>query len=154
MYVMNHKKNPKNLNLRKRIIFQIETNKKSPSVIIFVCKCVCTHTHTDTHTHTHTFKNILLYITQRESGVHSQVESNQRLKKWYLIPPCSTLSTIRYVSRVKWSNPGKGVMPSLHFCEVAIEKGTFRLPSITVANFIYISQRGASDYCLTQKRAQ
>ena len=33
-------------------------------------------------------------------------------KKWYLIPPCLTLSIIRYVSRVKWSNPGKGVAPS------------------------------------------
>ena len=33
-------------------------------------------------------------------------------KKWYLIPPCLTLSIIRYVSRVKWSNPGKGVTPS------------------------------------------
>ena len=31
--------------------------------------------------------------------------------KWYLIPPCLTLSNIRYVSRVKWSNPGKGVVP-------------------------------------------
>ena len=27
--------------------------------------------------------------------------------------PCLTLSTIRYVSNVKWSNPGKGVAPSL-----------------------------------------
>ena len=27
--------------------------------------------------------------------------------KWYLIPPCLTLSNIRYISRVKWSNPGK-----------------------------------------------
>ena len=25
---------------------------------------------------------------------------------------CLTLSNIRYVSRVKWSNPGKGVAPS------------------------------------------
>ena len=44
--------------------------------------------------------------------VQSQVESYQRLKKWYLIPPCLTLSYIRYISRVKWSNPGKGVAPS------------------------------------------
>ena len=29
-----------------------------------------------------------------------------------MIPPCSTLSIIRYVSRVKWSNPEKGVAPS------------------------------------------
>ena len=32
-----------------------------------------------------------------------------KLKKWYLITPCLTLSIIRNVSRVKWSNPGKGV---------------------------------------------
>ena len=47
-----------------------------------------------------------------ETWVQSQVESYQRLKKWYLMPPCSTLSIIRYGSRVKWSNPGKGVAPS------------------------------------------
>ena len=29
-----------------------------------------------------------------------------------MIPPCLTLSKIRYVSRVKWSNPEKGVAPS------------------------------------------
>ena len=33
-------------------------------------------------------------------------------KKWYLIPPCLALSNIRYVTRVKWSNPGKWVAPS------------------------------------------
>ena len=33
-------------------------------------------------------------------------------KKWYLIPPYLTLSIIRYVSRVKRSNPGKGLAPS------------------------------------------
>ena len=38
--------------------------------------------------------------------------SYQRLLKWYLIPPCLTLSNIRYVSRVKWNTPGKGVAPS------------------------------------------
>ena len=45
-------------------------------------------------------------------GVQSQDESYQRLKKWYLIPPCLTHSIIKYVSRVKWSNPGEGVAPS------------------------------------------
>ena len=29
-----------------------------------------------------------------------------------MIPPCLTLSNIRYVSRIKWSNPGKGVVPA------------------------------------------
>ena len=48
-----------------------------------------------------------------ETWVQSQVASYQRLYKWYVIPPCLTLSNIRYVSRVKWSNPGKGVAPSL-----------------------------------------
>ena len=48
----------------------------------------------------------------RESWVQSLVESYQWLKKWYLIPPCLILSIMRYVSRVKWSNPGKGVAPS------------------------------------------
>ena len=38
--------------------------------------------------------------------------SHQRLKKWYLMLPCITLSITRYVSRVKWSNPEKGVAPS------------------------------------------
>ena len=46
-----------------------------------------------------------------ETGVQSQVESYQRLKKWYLIPTCLTLSIIRYRSRVKWSNSGKAVAP-------------------------------------------
>ena len=31
---------------------------------------------------------------------------------WYLKRFCLTLSNIRYVSRVKWSNPGKGVAAS------------------------------------------
>ena len=29
-----------------------------------------------------------------------------------VIPPYLTLSNIRYISRVKWSNPGKVVVPS------------------------------------------
>ena len=34
------------------------------------------------------------------------------LKKWYLMPLCLALSIIRFGSRVKWSNLGKGVEPS------------------------------------------
>ena len=48
----------------------------------------------------------------RETGVQSQVESYERLKKWYLIPPCLTLSIIRYASGVKWSTLEKGAAPS------------------------------------------
>ena len=58
----------------------------------------------------------------RESRVQSQVESYQRLKKWYFIPPCLTLSIIRYVSRVKWRKEWR---PPLHLSVVAIEKGAF-----------------------------
>ena len=46
-----------------------------------------------------------------ETWVQYQVKSCQRFKKWYLIPPCLTLSIIRYGSRVNWSNPGRGVAP-------------------------------------------
>ena len=46
-----------------------------------------------------------------------------------LLPPFLTLSDIKYISRVKWRNTGKGVAPSLHFSVVAIEKGAFWSPS-------------------------
>ena len=45
----------------------------------------------------------------RETLIQSQIGSYKRLLKWYLIPPCLTLSNIRYISRVKWNNPRKGV---------------------------------------------
>ena len=47
----------------------------------------------------------------QNTWVQSLVTSYQRLLKWYSIPPCLTLRNIRYVSRVKRSNPGKGVAP-------------------------------------------
>ena len=50
-------------------------------------------------------------LMAQQTLVQSQVASYQRLLKWYLIPPCLTLSNIRYVLRVKWSTPGKGVAP-------------------------------------------
>ena len=34
-----------------------------------------------------------------------------KTQKWYLMPPCLTLNIIMYGSRVKWSNPWKGVAP-------------------------------------------
>ena len=49
----------------------------------------------------------------RETRVQSQVESYQRLKKWYLILPCLTLSNITDLSRVKLRNPGEVVASSL-----------------------------------------
>ena len=56
-------------------------------------------------------------LKARKTRVQFQVESNQRLKKWYLISPCLTLSITRYVSRVKWSDPRYGVAPfATHRC--------------------------------------
>ena len=63
----------------------------------------------------------------RETWVQSQVESYQILLKWNLIPPCLTLSIIRYGSRVKWSNPGNGVAPSpTPWCS-SYRKGSLRV---------------------------
>ena len=45
----------------------------------------------------------------------------------------ATLSIIRQRS----SNPGKGVVPSLHFSVIANEKGAFGLPSTSVTNFTF-----------------
>ena len=51
--------------------------------------------------------------------------------------PCLTLSNIRYISRVKWSNPGKEVAPSLNLGVVAIEKGAFMPTSTEGDNFTF-----------------
>ena len=72
-------------------------------------------------------RNILIYFevkfNPRESiGLMNRVFANgpgdqgpilgqviPKTQKWYLMPPCLTLSMIRQGSRVKWSNPGNGV---------------------------------------------
>ena len=56
------------------------------------------------------------------------VASYQNLKKWYLISPCLTLSIIRYISRVEWSNQG-GVAPSPTSRCSSICKGSIGLQS-------------------------
>ena len=66
----------------------------------------------------------------RKTGVQSQVELYQRLKKLYLMPPSLALSIMRYGSRVKWSNP-------VHLGVVAIEKGAFGSPLTKVTNFLH-----------------
>ena len=63
----------------------------------------------------------------RKTWVRPQVESYQRLKKWYLMPPCLTLSIIRYISGVKWSNLGKGVAPSPTPLCSSYRKGSLRV---------------------------
>ena len=69
----------------------------------------------------------------RKTEVQFLVESYQILKKCYFMPLCN--QSYKVWIREKWSNPRKGVAP---FIIVAIEKGTFRSPSTTIANFTYI----------------
>ena len=71
----------------------------------------------------------------RETGVQSQVESYRTFKKWYLMLLCLTLGILRYRSRVKWSNPGKGVAPFPTPRCGSYWKGAFGSPSTKVANF-------------------
>ena len=74
----------------------------------------------------------------RETWVQSQVESYQRLKKWYLMPPCLTLSIIRYGSRIKWSNPGKGVAPfPTPWCSKLSKREPSGHPRLKGDNFTY-----------------
>ena len=61
----------------------------------------------------------------QEIVVQFQDESYQRLKKLYLMPPCLTLSIIRYGSMVKWNNPGKGVASSPTSLSNSYWKGSF-----------------------------
>ena len=60
----------------------------------------------------------------RESGVQFQVETYQRLKKWYLMLPCLKLSNIRYV---KWRNRGNGVASSSTSRCSSFWKGSLRV---------------------------
>ena len=63
--------------------------------------------------------NIYIYIYKGkfwrgslETWDQPRLRHTKYFKKWYLISPCLTLGNIRYVSRVKRSNSGKGVAPS------------------------------------------
>ena len=53
----------------------------------------------------------------RETWVQSQVELYQKLKNWYLMPPCLTLSIIMYGSRVSGAIQGKEWCPPLHLVQ-------------------------------------
>ena len=87
--------------------------------------------------------NILwLYIYIRPITIGSSVRHRpgrpgrshiKNSKKQHLIPHCLTFSIIRYVSRVKWSNPEKGVASSPILRCSSYWKGGLR-----VANLYYI----------------
>ena len=49
-----------------------------------------------------------------------------KTRKWYLMPPCLTFSIIRYVSRVKSSNPGIGIAPPTPWYS-SYRKGSLRV---------------------------
>ena len=55
---------------------------------------------------------LVKYAMWVECSTMARKTGVQDFKKWYLIPPCLTPSIIRYVSRVKWRNPGNRVTPS------------------------------------------
>ena len=59
--------------------------------------------------HIHIFTQIFAFIYMYTS----QVESYQRLKNWYVIPYCLTLSIIRYIfkGKVEQSKEGSSVFP-------------------------------------------
>ena len=75
-----------------------------------------------------------------KTWVQSQVESYQRLKKWYLMPPCLTQY---YKVWIKGSGSilGKKSALSYTLVVVAIEKGAFGSPLTMVANFTYFYLR-------------
>ena len=58
--------------------------------------------------------------------------------KWNLIPPYLTLNNIRYVSRVKWSNPGKWVAPTPTPACISNWKGSLRVAHDYGHQLIYI----------------
>ena len=73
-------------------------------------------------------------------GSISRLSHTKDSKKWYLMPPCLTLSIIRYGSRVKWRNPGKGVAPFPTLWCSSYWKGSLRvtLDKVCQLYFIYI----------------
>ena len=64
-----------------------------------------------------------------------------KTKKWYLILPCLTLSINRYVSRVKWSNPGKRIMLSPTRRRSSYWKGVLRVVLDYGSQFILLESR-------------
>ena len=81
-------------------------------------------------------KMIWVECSQMARETRSSHTKNSKNGTWS--HSCLTLGIIRYVSRVKWCNQGKGVSPLLHLGVVSIKREAFRSPSTMVANFLYI----------------
>ena len=76
-------------------------------VCVYVCVCIiiymCVYIYIYIYIYIYGLIGLVGRVFANLSGdlVLSQLASYQRLQKWYLIPPCLTLSNIRYVSRIK-----------------------------------------------------
>ena len=84
---------------------------------------------------------LLLYIYIHGPGDRGSIPGQviPKTKEYHSVPPCLTHSIIKYVSRAKWSNPGKRVAPSPTPQIVAIETWLFGSPLITITSlYIYI----------------
>ena len=87
-------------------------------------------------------------------GFNPRSSHTKNSKKWYLMPPCLTLSIIRYGSRVKCCNPGKVVPPSpTPWCS-SYRKRSLRSPTL----LFYIWKTGSKSEKYThthqKKKAQ
>ena len=68
------------------------------------------------------------------------------------MPLCLTLSIIRYGSRVKWSNPGKGVAPSPTSWCCNYQKGSLRVTlDYSRQLYLLISTKG-SNSCMWERQ--
>ena len=100
------------------------------------------------HTHSHTHTHIYIYIYSFTHGMMVRMFAVSpgdlcsfpsrvipKTQKWYVMPPCLTLSNIRYGSKVKWSNPRIGVAPfPICWCSSYRKKTLW----VTLANFTYL----------------
>ena len=75
-----------------------------------------------------------------DCGSQGSILGQVVLKTQKMVVGVSLLNTQHFKVRIKgkWSNPGKGVSPSLHLSVVAVEKGAFGSPSTIVGQLIYI----------------
>ena len=69
-------------------------------------------------------------LMAQKTRVQSQIESWKKLPKLNLMHSCSTLSIIRYVSKVKWNHPRTGLAPHRRKGVVAIENGALGHPRL------------------------
>ena len=104
-----------------------------------ICRYVCIYRHIYTHWQNRPIGQVGRVFAD-DPGDRGSLPGRviPKTQKWYLTPPCLTLSIIRYGSRLKSSNSGKESYLFLHLSVVAMEKGAFRSSSTKVANFTYI----------------